>query len=624
LWSRLQSAPVRVHVAIAVAVALALRLVHLWLLVRADPLLIDPVVDAAGYHEWAVEILADPVGDDVFFQSPLYPYAVALWYAIVGVSWVKAAVGQAILGAVSVLLAAAVTRQVAPGKPAAAVVAAWLMALYQPLIYYDALLLKVELTNAFVLLVLWAFLSGMARVQRVCDAGTPPSAFVAWLRPLSWLIGAGFLLGLLGLLRGNFYLALPLLLVWCIAAPTRGDWRLRAARVTAFAAGFAVVVALVSVRNKVVADQWVFSSAGSGAVLYIGNNENSPMGDYTHMPFVRTNPKYEEIDFRHEADRRTGRSLTTAEASKYWQQQAIDYSLADPVLTMRRGLHKLALVAESYELGDNYSPKFHAEFSPLGAPWFPWWTLVLSLSAGWMLSRRKGWVLGAPVAIVAVTYIASLVIFFVRSRYRIPLVPCFVVLAAVELVALRQLWTDGHKRRVAVHGAVIALVAMISLGLGVPRASGEQLGGWWANLGARHVEAGNTEHGIKLMQKGWQLEPKNSIIHMNLGRVYLGVDEPNKARFHCGQAIELESGRDDARECLTVALLELGLTKDAKAALTPALRPRMPLDRYLLAAAVEETLGDKPAALRWLAQARQVYGDDPALAAHLERLQKRR
>ncbi len=602
------------------AVALALRLLHLWLLVRADPLLIDPVVDAAGYHEWAVEILADPVGDDVFFQSPLYPYAVALWYALFGASWIKAAVVQAVLGSVSVLLAAAVTREVAPDKPVAAVIAAWLMALYQPLIYYDALLLKVELTNVFVLLVLWAFLSGMARVQRTCDAGTAPSAFLTWLRPLSWLIGAGFLLGLLGLLRGNFYLSLPLLIVWCVAAPTRGDWRLRAARVTAFAAGFAVVVAMVSVRNKVVADQWVFSSAGSGAVLYIGNNENSPLGDYTHMPFVRTNPKYEEIDFRHEAERRTGQTLTTAEASKYWQQQAVDYSLSDPLLTARRGLHKLALVAESYELGDNYSPKFHAEFSPLGAPWFPWWTLVLSLSAGWLLSRRQGWVLGAPVALVAVTYIASLVIFFVRSRYRIPLVPCFVVLAAVEITTLRELWRVDQRRRVGVHAAVIGLVAVLSLALGIPRASGEQLGGWWANLGARHVAAGNTAHGIKLMQKGWQLEPGNSIIHMNLGRVYLGVDEPNKARFHCGKSIEIEAGRDDARECLTVALLELGLTAEAKVALGPALRPRMPLDRYLLAAAVQETLGDKPGALRWLEQAREVYGDDPTLSAHRQRL----
>jgi hypothetical protein len=345
----------RGQLAIAAAVALALRLIHLWLLVRADPLLIEPVVDAAAYHQWAVDILADPVGDTVFFQSPLYPYFVAAWYGIFGASWVGVAAVQAVLGASSAVLAALVVRQIAPQRPGAALVAAWLMALYQPLIYYDALLLKVELTNVFVLLVLWAMLRGTRRDSRA----------------VTWVGTAGVLLGLLGLLRGNFYLAMPLMAVWAACGPKDLGRKARATRAVVFLCGFSLVMIVVAVRNKVVADQLVFSSAGSGAVLYIGNNPHSPLGDYDHLPFVRTNPKYEEIDFRREAERRTGRDLSTAEASAYWRSEAIAYSLDNPGITARRILHKLGLVAESFELGDNYSPRFHAEFSPLGSPGFP-------------------------------------------------------------------------------------------------------------------------------------------------------------------------------------------------------------------------------------------------------------
>ena len=95
----------RAHLAVIAVVALSLRLLHLWLLVRSDPLLIEPVVDAAAYHQWALEILSDPKGDKVFFQSPLYPYWVAALYGVFGASWVKVAIAQAVLGASSAVLA---------------------------------------------------------------------------------------------------------------------------------------------------------------------------------------------------------------------------------------------------------------------------------------------------------------------------------------------------------------------------------------------------------------------------------------------------------------------------------------------------------------------------------------
>ena len=90
---------------IAVAVGVLLRVGHLIFLLVEDPLLVQPVIDAAAYHEWALEILVDPVGDSVFFQSPAYPYAVGFIYFFVGASWIAVGVFQALLGGGKVRLA---------------------------------------------------------------------------------------------------------------------------------------------------------------------------------------------------------------------------------------------------------------------------------------------------------------------------------------------------------------------------------------------------------------------------------------------------------------------------------------------------------------------------------------
>lgn len=601
----------------AVAVGLVLRLAHLLFIYNADPLLLDPVIDAAAYHEWAVRLLDDPVGDSVFFQSPGYPYAVAAIYAVFGASWVAVGALQGVLGAASAWLAALVTRQIAPRARWAPAVAAWLMALYAPLIFYDAVLLKVELTNFSLLAFVWVFSRG--------------------LKSWRWMLAAGVGMGLLGLLRGNVYFALPMLIVWIPLVGRRfagalrdaddgvetppEPWATLGVRTGAFLAGFALMLVLVGVRNYVVADQFVMSSAGGGGTLYIGNNPYNPLGDYNHMPFVRANPAFEEEDFRAEASRRAGRALTTAEASTFWRDEAVSYSLDNPGTTLRRGIHRAGLVMQSYELGDNYSLKFHGEFSPVVWPPIPWWTIVLALALGWVVCSRRGGARAGPLVIMGIGYLATLLIFFVRSRYRIPMVPLLIPLAAIEAVTLVELLRT-QRRRAAIHAAVIGLAAAISLALGVPKTVSENLGPWWSALGGRHIEAGNVEKGLALMQKGAAMDPNNAVVWMNLGRVYLGTDQNERAEDACARAIKLDKVRDDARECLAVARIELGDPEGAWVALKPAIRPRMPVNRYVLAALTAEASGREDEAVNLLRQGIAEHGTEVGFEQLITRIRQ--
>ena len=64
--------------ALIVALALALRIVVAIQFESSHPLADRPVIDEASYESWALEIASgDLLGDEVFFQQPLYPYWMA-------------------------------------------------------------------------------------------------------------------------------------------------------------------------------------------------------------------------------------------------------------------------------------------------------------------------------------------------------------------------------------------------------------------------------------------------------------------------------------------------------------------------------------------------------------------
>ena len=53
---------------------------------RHHPQADRPVIDEASYDTWARELAAgDWLGDEVFFQEPLYPYLLGVAYSLFGV-----------------------------------------------------------------------------------------------------------------------------------------------------------------------------------------------------------------------------------------------------------------------------------------------------------------------------------------------------------------------------------------------------------------------------------------------------------------------------------------------------------------------------------------------------------
>ena len=133
--------------------ALLVRGLHVWQL--QGSLVLDTIMgDARSYDSWARQIAAgDWLGNEVFYQAPLYPYFLAILYGSIGDEPLLVRGLQALVGAGScALLALAGWRFFS--KPVG-IAAGLLLAVYAPAIFADTTIQKSVLDLFLLCLALW-------------------------------------------------------------------------------------------------------------------------------------------------------------------------------------------------------------------------------------------------------------------------------------------------------------------------------------------------------------------------------------------------------------------------------------------------------------------------------------
>ncbi len=398
--------------------SLSLRILHIVAISRSSPFFDVLPGDLAAYDRWALRILEEGwIGREIFYQDPLYPYFLAVFYKLFGRDFFWVYLAQGLMGAASAAFLVPLGTRLF--SRFTGIVAGLLYGLYGPAIFFDGLLLKVTLSAFLLTMALYLLLR---RDFKAVRAGH---------------FFAGFCLGLACLTRANFLLLLPVV-VLVLLAGSRVHLLQRAAMALLFAAGVLAALGPVVARNYVVGGELVLTTAQAGQNFYIGHNPDAN-GTYIRLPFVRPDPLYEQEDFRQEAEKRTGRTLTPAEASRYWLQESIAHIRANPLADLKLTGKKVLLFFNDYEIPDNHNYYFHERYSgilqslPLGfgllAPLFLLGFLAMPFTG------RRG-----PLVLFGVqgAYIVSVVMFFVFSRYRMVALPLFCLSAGFGLDLLQQ------------------------------------------------------------------------------------------------------------------------------------------------------------------------------------------
>ncbi len=503
------------------ALALVLRLAHLWA-VWDQPFVSWLAMDSQEYDRWAQGIAAgDWLGSRVFFQAPLYPYLLAAAYTILGHRLALVYLLQILLAVAGCWALYRAGREMVDERTGLG--AALLAAVYGPFLFYDAQLLKESLAVTATSFLLWA----------LAAARSHPN--------LKRWIGAGALLGVLALLRENALLLIPFLLP--LAWRREDRWPGLARRGGALIAGLVIALLPVALRNGVVGGDFLPTTSQGGVNFYIGNNARA---DGTYQPIVpgKQIPELERREPARLAEQALGRPLSPGEVSRYWLEQALGWAREHPGGFLRLQLRKLGMFWSWYEWPDAVDYYYVKTLSPaLRLPLLEFGGAVILALAGLFLARRR---LGAfaPALLFALGWMASTVIFFLFSRYRLPAVPALLVLGGAALAEIRG------KRAIGLAG--ICLAAFL-----LPRVAGfaPRMDLVHYNLGRLYEEQGRPDEAGEHYQAALALNPRDFLACLNLGNLAARRRDWPAALGFYQQAAALEPRSDDAQSNLGGAWL---------------------------------------------------------------------
>lgn len=367
-----------------------------------------------------------------FVHAPLYGYFLA------GLRFLAATKGivaddlhfprgtQLVLGAFScLLLYRAMSRWF---SARVGLVAALMLALYPPAIFFDLLIQKASLGMFLVVAMLWAMTLWRER----------PTVTRAML--------CGLLTGLLIHVQQALLLAAPIVpaFLWFgRRAPQTPHVPPRRVGNAAFgiagAAAIALVLAPWVIRNRVVIGEWVLTTPNLGQNFAMGNDP-SGRGTYQSLRLGRGSGEYEQREWTRAAERALGRSLSPSEVSDYYFDQAVERIRENPdgwaKLLARKVLMTLG-AAEWMDAEDYYVYTEHSSVLRWLDRFFHFGVLLPLATIGVFLTIhrvRELWPLHLWVLATAVTLVA----FVVFGRYRFPMIPVLIGFAAAGVVLALQ------------------------------------------------------------------------------------------------------------------------------------------------------------------------------------------
>jgi len=481
----------KIALLIILAGALFIRLVH-WQAVRDEPFFSHLVMDSEEYDRWAGEIAAgDWLGSEVFFQAPLYPYFLAVVYSLFGHSYDVVYLFQILLALAGIYALFRAGRRIAGEKVGLA--AAVLSALYGVYLFYDVHVLKESLAVSTVCFLLWALVE--ARVRG------------GWKL---WML-AGVFGGLLALLRENTLLIIPLFLLLTLRPKVKA--RRVLFRNASFLAGVALVLLPVAFRNWLVGGNFLPTTFQGGVNFYIGNNPQAN-GTYRSLSPGKEVPSYERTEPVRLAEMETGRSLSPYEVSRFWLQKSLDWIKRNPGDFLLLQVKKTGMFWSWYEWPDAVDYYFVKRMSPvyrIPLPEFGSITL-LALIGLWFTRKRLSAYL--PVFLFVVLWMVSTVLFFLFSRYRLPVVPALILIGAAAIEGLVVSWRKHRSQSILVVGLVVFSFVFPHFIHFKPKMELVHY-----NLGLIYEKTGRLELAIQHFQQASALNPNDFLSCVQLGNI---------------------------------------------------------------------------------------------------------
>ncbi len=530
--------------------ALFLRLVYLHQF-RQNPFYESPVIDALSHYLFAKRIAAGDwlLRGVVTPRVPLYVYFLAVLFKFLGSGFTAARVVQMFLGAFNCVLVYFLGKKVFNRN--VGIIAAFICSLYGVFIYFDAQFLNVTLTLCLNIGLLLALL----------HTADKPNIF-------KWL-GCGVLFGIALQVSANVILFFPLMLFWVYIYNKKNGAVFGAVKYKKLISLLSVIVGVVLVmtpfvvRNYLEGQDLVLLASTAGINLYIGNNPYAdgktaiaPSRDYSYSGW-KDNVWVSSIKA---AERIEGRKMKPSEVSGFWTFKTIQFVLRNPLKWLNLLVRKFYYFFNAYEIPENQSIYFFRIWSSL---------LQILVFSGWFISFPFGVI--CPLALLGMAvsfkreksvilldlFILSqfllMIIFFVVSRYRIAVVPYFIIFASFAIIWFVDKLKQREYKTFSL-SLILLFIMFVFVNTRFFDVSRDDKSRWLFNLGTAFRYKGQTQKALKSFAKAQEIDPHNLDAVYNLGVLYLEAGQYEKAIAQFEETLKADPDDSAAYSNIGIAL----------------------------------------------------------------------
>lgn len=486
--------------------SLSLRIIYL-IFYNSLPEWNQLTIDNYYHFNWAVNLAAGNIfGDTTYFRAPFYVYCLGFLFAVFGASlWISRLFGL-IIGFFSILLTYLIGKKVFNHKTG--LIAAVIHAIYPLTIYFESELLLDPLFMLLLELTVYRLLLWI-------DKKTFRNAFLT-----------GISMGLAALTR-------PTILIWAVMLLLltfiyRREIKAWYKQILFFLLALFILIAPITIRNLIVANDLVLISSQGGINFYIGNNPDSD-GVSAIMPEPMGH-NWQISQISRIAEDEVGKNLSSGEISSFWFKKGLEWIKSNPMEFLRLYLKKLYFSISNREISNNrdidryYNTIPLLKYNPVS------FGILFSLSVVALLLLWRKNKLIRLLMILLLGYIFAASLFFFNSRFRLPILPIYFVLSAAGLITIiRQLKANASKLIFPFIISLMAFLFSIYPVISLPSGNSPQA---LMSKGNFYFAQQDYERSLQYCREAQELDPQFPEVNLNIGNCYLKMGDKDSAQYY--------------------------------------------------------------------------------------------
>ncbi|NOY87948.1 MAG: hypothetical protein GXO93_00980, partial [FCB group bacterium] len=400
---------------IVLLIALVIRLIYLKLYHNL-PDWNQLTVDNYYHHNWAISLIKGNIfGDTTYFRAPFYIYCLAIGYKIFGISlWTGRILGL-MVGLLSILFTYKIGKKVFYSK--VGLIAALIQSFYPICIYFESELLLDPLFTLLLQVSVYYFLKWW-------DDRTFENIFLC-----------GIFLGVASITRPTALIIIPVIIVFIFLLLKAFQRTYKHSLILLL--GTFLIILPIFLRNIIVAHDPVLIASQGGINLYIGNNEAADGVSAILPEPLGFNWRIQQIT--HIAEVEEHRSLKPGEVSSFWFHKAVSWITTHPRRFMQLYGQKLYHNFSNREISNNRDLKYFFKKIPLlGDNPLSFGIIFAFAVVGFIYQSHRN-KKAIFLIVIILFYVIVTSIFFFSSRFRLPLIPFYIILASFMVYQIPSL-----------------------------------------------------------------------------------------------------------------------------------------------------------------------------------------